>query len=352
MPAIFRSYLAMMLTTFFFLTNGLFSPPHAAARQIIVNAVGDIMLAGKGTGTYTRMGYDYPFASLTDDLKNGDMAIGNLEAPITRHGKEFTGKKFRFKVNPAAAKALRRAGFSILTLANNHMMDYGEVGLEETLRHLDNAGILHTGAGSNLDAARKPALMLIGDKTIAFLAYSRTLPCEFYAGHDRAGTAPGVDSQYVEDISRAKSVADYVIVSFHWGAEKATIPRLYQIDAAHKAIDAGADVVIGHHPHVLQGIERYKNGVIFYSLGNFAFGSMSRSSDVSAIARVTLEDGIKELEVIPLNVCNREIKFQPRVLNGKGALNVINHLNQLSKQFGTKINPAGRHFLVVRTGER
>lgn len=351
MPAIFLRYQAMLLMIFFFLAHGFFSQPDASAREIILNAVGDIMLADKGTGTYARKGYDYPFASLTSELKSGDIAIGNLEAPITRHGKEFTGKKFRFRVNPAAAKALRKAGFSVLTLANNHMMDYGEVGLEETLRHLDNVGILHAGAGSNLAAARKPAFMLIGDKSIAFLAYSRTFPSEFYAGHDRAGTAPGVDSQYVEDISRAKSVADYVIVSFHWGAEKATIPRLYQVDVAHRAIDAGADVVIGHHPHVLQGIERYKNGIIFYSLGNFAFGSMSSTSDVSAIARVTLDDGIKEVEVIPLNVCNREIKFQPRVLNGKGALSVMNHLNQLSKQFGTKINPAGRRFIVVRTGE-
>jgi poly-gamma-glutamate synthesis protein (capsule biosynthesis protein) len=314
--------------------------------------VGDIMLGGKGTGTYTRMGYDYPFASMTNELKSADITIGNLEAPITRHGKEFTGKKFRFRANPAAAKALRRAGFSVLTLANNHMMDYGAGGLEETLRHLDNAGILHAGAGENLDSARKPAVMLVGEKRIAFLAYSKTLPSQFYAGHGRAGTAPGVESLYIEDISKAKSVADYVVVSFHWGTEKASTPRSYQVATARRAIDAGADVVIGHHPHVLQGVERYKNGVIFYSIGNFAFGSMSRGSDVGAIARVTLENGIKEAEVIPLNVSNYEIHFQPNILAWKRALDVIIRLNRLSQQFGTKINPVGRRFLVVRTGAK
>ncbi len=340
------------MITLFFLFHGFLYPPRVTAREIVVNAVGDIMLAGIGSSAYTRLGYDYPFASLANELKTGDITVGNLEAPLTIRGKEFIDKKFRFRVNPAAAKALKNAGFSVLTLANNHMMDYGEAGLEDTLRYLDKTGIMHTGAGKNLDSARIPAVMQIGSKTIAFLAYSRTLPTQFYAGRDRAGTAPGVDSQYEEDISKAKAVADYVIVSFHWGAEKAANPRPYQIAVAHRAIDAGADVVIGHHPHVLQGIERYKNGIIFYSLGNFAFGSMSRSSDVSAIARVTLEDGIKELEVIPLNVCNREIHFKPKVLYGKRALDVIQRLNQLSKPFGTRICPVRQHFLVVKSGAK
>ncbi len=342
----------LSLISFLFLIDPFLSPRWVTAQPIVVDATGDIMLAGKGTGIYTRMGYDYPFASLTGELKDCDIAVGNLEAPITRHGKEFTGKKYRFRVGPVAAKALRKAGFSVLTLANNHMMDYGGVGLEETLRHLDNAGIFHTGAGKNLDWARKPAVKSVGGKTIAFLAYSKTLPSQFYAGHDHPGTAPGFETLYARDISEAKSVADYVIVSFHWGAEKASTPRLYQVAAAHGAIDAGADVVIGHHPHVLQGVERYKNGIIFYSLGNFAFGSMSRSSDVGAIARITLEDGIKEAEVIPLNVCNHEIRFQPKVLTGKRALDVMNRLDHLSEQFGTKICPAGRRYLVIKSGAR
>jgi poly-gamma-glutamate synthesis protein (capsule biosynthesis protein) len=194
--------------------------------------------------------------------------------------------------------------------------------------------------------------MPVGEKRIAFLAYSKTLPSQFYAGHGRAGTAPGVESLYIVDISKAKAVADYVVVSFHWGTEKASTPRSYQVAAARRAIDAGADVVIGHHPHVLQGIERYKNGVIFYSIGNFAFGSMSRSSDVSVIAKVTLENGIKEVEVMPLNVSNREIRFQPKILTGKRALDVIGRLNRLSQQFRTKINPAGRRFLVVKSCAR
>jgi len=107
------------------------------AQQIVINAVGDIMLSGRGAAAYARLGYDYPFACVAHELKTGDISVGNLEAPITRHGTEFTRKKYRFRTSPKAAEALRRAGFSVLTLANNHIMDFGAFGLRETLQHLD-----------------------------------------------------------------------------------------------------------------------------------------------------------------------------------------------------------------------
>jgi poly-gamma-glutamate capsule biosynthesis protein CapA/YwtB (metallophosphatase superfamily) len=320
---------------------------HAHAQQIVINAVGDIMLAGSGTGTFARMGYDYPFAATHLEMKAADINIGNLEAPITRRGLEFTGKKFRFKTSPNAAAALKRAGFSILTLANNHIMDFGADGLDETLRRLDREDIYHTGAGVNLASARKPALVPVRDKKIAFLAYSLTLPKEFYAEADRAGTAPGFAPLYIEDIMKAKSCADYVVVSFHWGAEKSLTPQPYQILAAHRAVDAGADLVIGHHPHVLQGIELYKKGVIFYSLGNFAFGSLSSGSDTSVIARIILENGIREVELIPLNVLNAKVRFQPQIFQGERGLGVIRHLIALSRPLGTEIGTDGKRYLVI-----
>ncbi len=352
MSEAFRNSCTLSLTLVFCLFFGLAAPSRAAAQQIIINAVGDIMLAGRGTDTYARMGYDYPFASVIHELKAGDITVGNLEAPITRHGTEFKNKKFRFRISPRATHALQGACFSVLTLANNHTMDFGAVGLKETLRHLDRANILHTGAGENLAMARKPALVRVGEQKIAFLAYSLTLPSEFYAGRSHAGTSPGLGSYYTEDIASARSGADYVVVSFHWGTEGATTPKPYQVLAAHRAIDAGADIVIGHHPHVLQGIEWYKGGVIFYSLGNFAFGSMSRSSDVSAIARIKIDNGIEEVEVIPLNVLNGEVRFQPKVLNGERGLAAMRRLAHLSKPLGTEIQSDGRRYLAHKTGKR
>jgi poly-gamma-glutamate synthesis protein (capsule biosynthesis protein) len=137
-----------------------------------------------------------------------------------------------------------------------------------------------------------------------------------------------------------------VVVSFHWGGEGLSAPRQYQVEAARSAIDAGADVIIGHHPHVLQGIERYGRGVIFYSLGNFAFGSMSRHAASSVMARITLDGGVREVEVLPLNVLNAEVRFQPEIMKGARGKKVVADLNALSRQLMTRIVAEGGRYLV------
>jgi poly-gamma-glutamate capsule biosynthesis protein CapA/YwtB (metallophosphatase superfamily) len=331
----------------------LASSPHpASAGEVVINAVGDIMLAGSGAATYQRLGYDYPFAATVAELRKGDIAVGNLEAPITQGGSEFTGKKYRYRCGPRTAAALKNAGFSVVTLANNHIMDYGSQALEETRRHLDRAGINYTGAGESLAAARTGAVITVREKKVAFLAYSFTFPADFYAAADRPGTAPGFAGYYREDIARARASVDYVVVSFHWGTENSSVTNPYQVTVAHRAIDAGADLVLGHHPHVLQGIEHYKKGVILYSLGNFAFGTAGRSAGRSVIARVTMDDGVKAVELVPLNVLNREVRFQPRVLAGTKGQEVIDHLTSISRRWGTVITAAAGRFLIEMEQER
>ena len=318
----------------------------AAASEVVINAVGDIMLAGSATKTFARLGYDYPFAATEVELKRGDITVGNLEAPIATRGEEFTGKRYRFCAPPQSAAALKRAGFTVLTLANNHTMDFGRPALLETLRHLDRNGLFHAGAGPSLAAAREQALVQVKGTKVAFLAYSLTFPKEFYATGNRAGTAPGWPCYVSKDIARAKAAADYVVVSFHWGTEGATSPSPYQTAAARAAVDAGADVVLGHHPHVLQGIERYKEGIILYSLGNFAFGSLSHSAGRSVIARITLDNGVKGVELVPLNVRNSEVRYQPRPLSGKEGEALISRLNLLCSEMGTTIAREGQRFSV------
>jgi poly-gamma-glutamate synthesis protein (capsule biosynthesis protein) len=309
------------------------------------------MLAGSATAALERLGYDYPFAACRAELKKGKINVGNLEAPISRHGIEFTDKRFRFRADPRSAAALQRAGFSVLTLANNHMMDFGTPALRETINYLDSFGILHTGAGETAAAAREPVIVRTTEGSVAFLAYSLTFPAEFYAAAARPGTAPGYAGQVREDVVRAKAAADYVVVSFHWGSEGATLPHSYQIRAAHGAIDAGADVVLGHHPHVLQGIERYRKGIIFYSLGNFAFGSRSRTATQSVIARIILDNGVRGVELVPLNVNYSEVRFQPRPLTGKKGEDVVDQLNRISSQFGTVIDGSAHGFRIHMSRE-
>lgn len=318
----------------------------ARGAEVVINAVGDIMLAGPWEGTIAQRGYDFPFSAVANELAAGDITIANLEAPIAKSGTEFTEKKFRFRGSPAIAPALKRARINTVTLANNHIMDFGPQALEETLRHLDREGIAHFGAGSTLAEARRPVIMTSNGKRVALLGYSLTQPLEFFAGTERPGTAPGYEKIYAADIAAVRSQADFVIVSFHWGSEGKRDVQEYQRNAARKAIDAGADVIIGHHPHVLRGVERYKRGVIFYSLGNFAFASRSRTADFSALVRLRLDETRREAEVIPLDVLYRRVGFRPNPLKGPAGGQVIERLNALSQPLGTRIeHKNGRYIL-------
>lgn len=310
-------------------------PYHAASGEIILAAVGDIMLAGSASPVFKKRGLSHAFKGSKSVLKRGHIAIGNLEAPITDRGAEFTGKRFRFRSPPDSAVAIKEAGFSVLSLANNHIMDYGATGLSDSIKYLDSNSILHTGAGMNLDSARKPAILDAAGSKVAFLSYSLTYPAEYFAGHTRYGTAPGYAAFFRNDIKLARKHADHVVVSFHWGKELAEKPSPYQRRAARAAIDAGADVVLGHHPHVLQGIERYRNGLILYSLGNYAFGSRSRHADRSIIALISLNEGARNVEIIPLNVLNREVNFNPRPLQGSAGRQVVDRLARISEGMGT-----------------
>lgn len=326
-----------------------FLPAVVIAGPVVINAVGDIMLAGSGEKAFRKHGYDYPFIATREILKQGDIVIGNLEAPITSSGDEFIDKRFRFKVRPEAAVALKRAGFTHLSLANNHILDFGAKGLGETLELLDRNAIIHSGAGTDISSARKAGRSNVNGVNIAFLSYSLTFPEEFFAGADRSGTAPGYPQIFTADIALEKKTADCVIVSFHWGGEGEDKPKPYQIATAHKAVEAGADIVIGHHPHVLQGVEFYGNGVIFYSLGNFAFGSISNNSKRSMIARITFDNGIKEVEIIPLNVFNRVVDFQTKPLAGNSSEQVARTVDSLSKPMGSRITEInGRHFVLKK----
>ncbi|BDV41117.1 capsular polysaccharide biosynthesis protein [Geotalea uraniireducens] len=318
----------------------------ATAAEITINFVGDIMLAGSATSLFDRQGYDYPFSATAPLLQTGDLCVGNLEAPITRTGTEFTEKRYHFRTNPAATIALRHAGFSVLTLANNHMMDFGAQGLRETLANLNHQGIQFTGAGESLNEARRAALVRVKGKTIAFLAYSLTQPVEFFATGNSAGTAPGYALFYQEDVRKARAVADYVIVSFHWGEERRSLPKPYQTAAAHRAIDAGADAVIGHHPHVLQGIEIYRGKPILYSLGNFAFGSRSTAAAHSIIGRIHLADAGSYLEILPLNVLYSDVRYQPQPANREIGRKIIRHLATISRPFRSRISCENGRYLV------
>ncbi len=310
-----------------------------ATRETTITAVGDIMLGASATPEMQRYGYDHPFAETHDYLHGTDITFGNLEGPLTHGGDSAIEKKYVFKSPPEkTASALAQAGFDVVSLANNHTLDHGVKGLTDTTSALSNSGIGFIGAGENLDQAREAYIIVRNGIRFAFLAYSLTFPEAFWAKANQPGAAFGHARYIKEDVSAARQVADVVLVSFHWGRESTTELRPYQIALAKTAIQSGASVVIGHHPHILQAVERYRDGLILYSLGNFAFGSYSRKARVSAIARIIFRGNmLRRLEMIPIDVDNVNVIFQPTPLQGEAANKVIKTLQTLSAQRGTML---------------
>jgi poly-gamma-glutamate capsule biosynthesis protein CapA/YwtB (metallophosphatase superfamily) len=306
----------------------------AGAGIVTIAAVGDMMFGGSSESIMEQQGYDYPFATTRHILTAADLTIGNLETPLTGQGAPITEKEFLFRNPPEkVGPALQRAGFDIVNLANNHIMDYGPQGLQDTIQALQHYGIQTHGAGMNLAAARQPVIFELPQGLKAgFLAYSCTFPEEFWATDDKAGTAFCHEQNVRADVARlAEQKVDIIVVSFHWGVERMKELRPYQPLLAHAAIDAGADLVIGHHPHILQGVEHYRDGLILYSLGNFTFGSRTQHARTSVVANITFSGGkFSKLEMTPINVDNFEVDFQPRLLLNESAEAVYTELTELS----------------------
>lgn len=311
----------------------------AAPTPLKIVAVGDIMLDGTARPVLSEKGYDYPFVHMRKFFDGAQVVFGNLEGPLTTRGKPEQEKTYVFRSPPdKVSQALKNAGFNVVSLANNHTLDYGADGLTDTMQALDSVGIAHTGAGATVHEARRPVMLNAVGKRIAILAYSLTLPENFYAGSKTPGTAFGHEAFIRSDVEGARRQADIVLVSFHWGQEGKTSLRDYQTRLGRLAIDAGAVAVLGHHPHILQGVERYKDGVILYSLGNFTFGSYSNTAKVSAVAELIFADeGLATLRLYPINVNNFEVVFQPQPLIGAAATSVVDTLRNLSTALKTEL---------------
>ncbi|MCR4305062.1 MAG: CapA family protein [Gallionella sp.] len=326
------------------------STASTVSPEIVISAVGDIMLDGTARPVLTEQGYDYPFAQMRQYFSDAQIVFGNVEGPLTNRGEPEPDKKYVFRSPPAkVSAALKQAGFNVVSLANNHTLDYGADGLAQTIEALEAAGIRHAGAGADLQAARQPVMFQVDGQRIAILAYSMTLPENFFAGINKAGTAFAHEDQVRDDVMAARKQADIVLVSFHWGQEGKTELRDYQTKVGHLAIDSGASAVIGHHPHILQGIERYKDGIIIYSLGNFTFGSYSMNAARSVVAKLRFRNGsLQKLQLFPINVNNFEVQFQPQPLYGEAADAVITGLQTLSAALNTGVindNGVGEVFL-------
>jgi poly-gamma-glutamate synthesis protein (capsule biosynthesis protein) len=273
--------------------------------------------------------YDWAFAKL-DAYREADVAMVNLENPLTVATTRRPGKSFNFKAHPNSVQVLKDGGVDIVTLANNHTMDYQAAGLKETIATLDQAGIHAVGAGREITEARRPEILEVKGQRIAYLGYYNAH--WHAAGQNQAGTNPRDYEAIAADIKAIRDQVDWVIVNYHWGEEMARYPAGYQIELAKFSIDQGADLVVGHHPHVLQGAEVYKGRPIVYSLGNFIFGGNSRTNYDTAVLKVALnQDRQMKVEFVPIEVR----RYQAQVAQGANGQRILQHIAGISRHFAT-----------------
>lgn len=318
--------------------EGGFTPVDGAAT-VSMSFVGDILIEEYVQPFVNLHGYSYLFEKALLYLSEPDLTIGNLEMPITTRGVPST-QKYVYKGSPEVIKPLLDAGFDIVSLANNHALDQGIEGLQDTIAHLDKAGLEHAGTGNNDTEAYAPVIKEMNGMKIAFVSVSKVIPyAEWKATANRAGVADSYDEKRaVAAVEAAKQAADLVVVLVHWGTERTTELNSDQLRLGKAYIDAGADLIIGNHPHILQGFEQYKGKWIVYSLGNFIFSSYPKDAEAETgvLDAVCTKDGHCELKFNPMLT----VKAQPAPMEAEAAAALFNKLESIS--IGAKVSSDGR----------
>jgi len=312
-------------------------PVPSLSATLTVAAVGDIHFDRQVKQLIEREGGLAPLRLVAEHLAAADITVGNLESPLSNRGSRWPDKDYYFRGDPRGVEGLKASGFTFLSLANNHILDYGAEALADTLDLLDSAGVGYAGAGMDRAAAWEPAVAQYGDTTVAFLSFSHILPAGFIATDSRPGLAPGrTDMDAVTlAIRAAADEHDYVLVSFHWGVEYADNANAGQVRDGRAAIDAGADMVLSHHPHVIQGIEFYNGGLIACSLGDFVFDHYSRKTGEAFVLDADLgPHGVANVRVTPVYL---QGFGQPTFVHGTEAASIIERLKTISSPHGTSV---------------
>jgi poly-gamma-glutamate synthesis protein (capsule biosynthesis protein) len=278
------------------------APPASATApvvEVVMTAAGDIRLDG-AIATIARGDPGAPSRDV-QKLLAADIVFANLETPITTRGSK-TPKKFNFRARPEYLKIVRAAGVTVVNIANNHVWDYGAIGFNDTLKALELGHWNYVGGGRDRARAEEVRLFKFEGLTIGIVGLTSTHPEEAWAGPRKPGVAYSDFNRIDEIVRRAKKRCDVLVVSFHGGTELADDPNDIQKSVAHAAIAAGADIFLGHHPHVLQPVEIFQGKPIVYSLGNFLFVSPSPLTRPETIARIVFDkSGVKRLTFASLD---------------------------------------------------
>lgn len=290
----------------------------AEREEIHIVFVGDVMLSRKiGELMANKNDYRFPFLKIASTTGAADIVFANLESPLSSRGVK-SGSIYSFRADPRAMEGLTFAGVTAVSVANNHIWDYGRHAFEDTVEYLLEKGIAAVGGGKNYEEAHAPKIITVGKTRVAFLAYTNLLPVSLGLSSSTPAVARFDDETLKTDIAQAKELSDFLVVSFHWGDEYRTKRNAEQERVAKLSIDAGADIIVGHHPHVVEEVEEYNGGWIAYSLGNFIFDQNFSEDTRRGLA---LDVAVKDDKII--EVTKREIAFtadyQPYVVEKEEA---------------------------------
>jgi poly-gamma-glutamate synthesis protein (capsule biosynthesis protein) len=300
---------------------------------ITIMAVGDVMLGdtphsyGFGVGSLIeKFGPEYPFINCSAALRDADIIFCNLEVVLSRFNRATAPfDEIVLRAQPEAAGGLAGAGFNIVSLANNHIMQHGADAVKETVGILSGYGIKTIGLNIPDKDIANHAIININGIRIGFLAYNLR-PRQYFL--DPPLYIRGEREIISKDITGLKPYTDFIVISLHWGDEFINYPSKVQMDLAHFIIDSGANIILGHHPHIIQGIESYKKGVIAYSLGNFIFDMWQERLRNTFVLKLILEkSGNIRYDIIPMLINSR---FQPQIARGDRAAKIRNHVNNQS----------------------
>lgn len=319
-------------------------------NSVIIGLTGDVMIGRTVDTIIGSKGYVYPWGNVLPLFKNTDINIINLEAALT-HSNKKVSKTFNFKAAPDRINTLKEASITLVNLANNHVLDFSDKGLRETLQVLDAAGIKYVGAGLNDKHAAHPGILHSKNTIIGVLGFTDNEP-----GWKATAVSSGINhidiekkedrQRAVNDIVQLHKLVDIVIVSLHWGPNMKESPDAYFIDFAHEMIDAGADIIHGHSAHNFQGIERYHGKLILYDTGDFVDDYVVDpylKNDHSFFYRVeTTKNRQLKLELYPVLISN----YQVNLAVGEDYQWCFHRVKQLSEKFETTFTDKGKMIVL------
>lgn len=302
-------------------------------EELVLSFAGDIMFDRSVAGFIKSKGEDYVFQGYEKQFKSSDIVFGNLETSLSNSGQPNIDKEYSFRSSPKLAPFMKKYNFTAMSIANNHSLDYGRAAFVESMKILKENGISYGGGGHNKKEATDGVIMERKGLNIGFIAFSGVIPnVDWYAGEKRAGIIGAYkvhEAEVLKAVSELDSKCDVLVVSIHWGKEGATTVRAQESELAHKLVDAGADVIMGHHPHVVQNFELYNDKLILYSLGNFIFTtSYSEISNKTILATAKFDKSgkLKSVEAVP-GIIKGGRPFPMDEVSGRAYMDYLNGIN-------------------------